>query len=722
MTGSFRMRLGAALLLCGFLPVFAAAQDSLPQNGLPTSEPIVTAGDGDADITTPDSVARTTAAGDDANATQTVYRPDFFERFQPNTASDMVAQIPGFSLRGGGGGARGFGEANSNFLINGRRPSTKGQDAGDLLERIPASSVLRIEVLDGASLDLPGLSGQVVNVVARTVDLSGSWNYAARFEEGTAPQLLDGRVNLSGETGDLGFSLTLNSGQFTRTEDGFEIFASDRTDRGGVVFEDRREFIHSDLQRPSVSLNLSWSPDNGHVANVNTRLQTQNSNANVREIFTAATSDGETGTSEGNNGEDEVEYEISGDYALPAGPGTLKFIGLWRDEDSDFTTVFTDAVDGANPVQLVFLRAEDEQERIARAEYSFGIGEAHDVQASLEYAFNSLDSRTSFSSTQFEGEVLDAVRVEEDRFEGRISDSWTVSDRMTLQGSIGAEYSELGVVGPGEDPRSFFRPKGFLAASYQINPLYTARARIERGVGQLNFGTFVSRRGLIDNTETSGNEEIVPDQFWNVSAELERSDPKLFSARIEPFYRRISDPIDQILFNDGSQGPGNLQSAKRYGVEAEATLLMDSLGVPGLRFDIEGLVADSSIDDPLTNRSRALNNQTLWEYEIEARYDIPNTIVALTAEIEDGHFAPEFRFDEIRRTAFEAPEVELGIILKDIAGMQLGIRVQNVTDSGISRERERFFTDQLRLGPIGQFERFERFRGRRLSIELSGTF
>ena len=685
-----------------------------------TTEPVVTGGDGSADVTTPDSAATRTGSGDDADALLQTYPPSYFEQFQPNTALDMVAQVPGFSLRGGGDGARGFGEANANFLINGRRPSTKGQDAGDLLNRIPADNVVRIELLDGASLDLPGLSGQVINVVARAVDLSGSWDYAMRFEEGTSPQLLDGSVSLAGKTGDLGFALTLNSGQFTRTEDGVEIFATDRLDRAGTVFEDRQEFVFIDNQRPSVSLNLSWTPESGRVGNLNARLQKPNNNSGAREIFTALTPDGETGTSEAVSGEDEVEYEISGDYAFPAGPGTLKFIGLWRDEDSDIATIFTDGVDGEVPTQLVFLRDEIEEERIARTEYAFGIGEAHDVQVSAEYAFNALDSETSFTGTSFDGAVLDAVRVEEDRFEARVSDSWTISDALTLQGSLGAEYSELGVVG--DAARSFFRPKGFLAGSYQFDDRYTVRGRVERGVGQLNFGTFVSSRGLVDDVVTSGNDEIVPDQFWNLSVEFERTDPALFSFRVEPFYRRIEDPIDQVLFADGTEGPGNLDSAELYGITTDATLLMDTLGVPGLRFDLEFDLRGSGIDDPLTEERRRLNSRRRYGFELEARYDIPGTGIALTGELEDERFNREFRFEEVRQILVPEPTVDAGIIFKDVAGLQLELRVQNLTDAPIIREREVYFTDALRLGPIGQFERFERNRGRRLSIGLSGTF
>jgi len=67
------------------------------------------------------------------------YEPDYFSQFQPNTARDMVARIPGFALEGGEGGERGFGQASLNILINGRRPSSKSSGAGEILGRIPNS-------------------------------------------------------------------------------------------------------------------------------------------------------------------------------------------------------------------------------------------------------------------------------------------------------------------------------------------------------------------------------------------------------------------------------------------------------------------------------------------------------------------------------------------------------------------------------------------------------
>ena len=169
----------------------------------------------------------------------------------------MVSRVPGFTLQDGGGGERGFGQASLNILINGRRPSSKSSDAGDILGRIPANKVERIDIADGASLDIPGLSGQVANIITSEGKLSGSWKYSARFEEGTEPQLLEGEFSLSGSRDNLEYVASLDIGQFTFTEVGEEQFF----DGNGNLFEDRSEDIFFYGNRPGASLNLTYIPD-----------------------------------------------------------------------------------------------------------------------------------------------------------------------------------------------------------------------------------------------------------------------------------------------------------------------------------------------------------------------------------------------------------------------------------------------------------------------------
>ncbi|MEO0447492.1 MAG: hypothetical protein AAF191_15575, partial [Verrucomicrobiota bacterium] len=65
-------------------------------------------------------------------------------------------------------------------MINGQRISSKSTSARETLSRIPATNVERIEIVEGASLDIPGLSGQVANVIATANGMSGTWTYRHR--------------------------------------------------------------------------------------------------------------------------------------------------------------------------------------------------------------------------------------------------------------------------------------------------------------------------------------------------------------------------------------------------------------------------------------------------------------------------------------------------------------------------------------------------------------
>jgi len=116
------------------------------------------------------------------NAAPTALRntllPSEFARFAPRTALDMARQVPGFPIEEGGDD-RGFGQADTNILVNGRRISGKSNGPVAALSRIPAKAVVRLEILDGASLDIGGLSGQVLNVVTTTSSgIQGRYRYA----------------------------------------------------------------------------------------------------------------------------------------------------------------------------------------------------------------------------------------------------------------------------------------------------------------------------------------------------------------------------------------------------------------------------------------------------------------------------------------------------------------------------------------------------------------
>ena len=651
----------------------------------------------------------------ESSANSQSYKPDYFTQFQPQNANDMVRQIPGFNIQGGGGGNRGLGQANLNILINGRRPSSKSSGANQILGRIPADKVIRIDIKDGASLDIPGLTGQVADIITGGSELSGNWEYDAQFEEGTEPQLLRGEVSLSGEIGKIAFVTNFQNRQFVATEDGVETFANGNN----VVFENRLEDIVIQNVRPTANVNLTYEHDADHVVNFNGSIGHSNRNNSFRETFIAVMDPGNTGRSRSESGEDELEYEIGGDYSLPLFDGSLKLIALHRFEDSKNRDTFGEFIDGQSPSFSIFDRHTLEGEYIGRTEYSFQTGPKHDWQISAEGAFNYLDRETLLIENGITSE-FDQTRVEEKRLEGNVPNSWSVLPTLNLQTSLGTEYSELQVTTLSSPARTFVRPKGFIAASYTQTPQYTWRARLERDVGQLNFGTFVAGVDLTEGIATAGNSDIVPTQFWNAELELERQDSDIISGTVRSYIRFIEDPIDRIFFADGSEGPGNLDSALEYGIEANATWLMTSIGFPGMRLELEGELGDSKIEDPVTGEQRRINRTDIWSWEVNWRWDIPRTFYAMGLNFEHDRESPFFRLDQTFDTRIDKPFGFAFVEHKNLLGMQVRLYAQNLLNNNIIRPRDIYEID--RNGPLIERQNFSRSRGRRIGIRFSDTF
>ncbi|HEX9954691.1 MAG TPA: TonB-dependent receptor plug domain-containing protein, partial [Allosphingosinicella sp.] len=138
------------------------------------------------------------------------YTPADFARFAPKNALDMLRQVPGFVIKEAAQ-ERGLGQATGNVLINGQRISGKSNDVLTELGRIPAGNVTRIEILDGATLDIPGLSGQVANIVAKSGGaLSGQFAWEPSFRQRNSdPVWTRGSVSVSGKKGPFEYTLGL---------------------------------------------------------------------------------------------------------------------------------------------------------------------------------------------------------------------------------------------------------------------------------------------------------------------------------------------------------------------------------------------------------------------------------------------------------------------------------------------------------------------------------
>lgn len=217
----------------------------------------------------PEDGGISTQSADDTAARRS-FTPEDFARFAPRSAFDMAQQVPGFSIEEGDG-ARGLGQADTNVLINGRRISGKSNGPVAALQRIPAEEVVRLELVDGASLDIGGLSGQVLNVItASTGKITGQWRYAPQFRSrGTPARLLEGEISIAGGGEKTEWTLALENNSNRRGNDGIEsVF-----DSAGTLIDTRDEQANFDSDRISLSGSFARVATNGNVLNLTGEVQ-----------------------------------------------------------------------------------------------------------------------------------------------------------------------------------------------------------------------------------------------------------------------------------------------------------------------------------------------------------------------------------------------------------------------------------------------------------------
>jgi len=655
-------------------------------------------------------------------ARSNIYEPVYFERYAPRTALDMIARIPGFQINSSDD-RRGLGQGGANVLINGERLTGKS-DPFDQLGRITAGNVVKIEIVDGASLDIPGLSGQVANITTQTDGISGTWEWRPQWRQNLEANFANYEVALSGETGNLAYSLELRDSSFRSGARGPEIL----TNSLGIVFETREEDGRNNGDRPGASINLTYKPKADHIANVNAEFNLFNFNGREISRRTAITEAGQNREAIFTNSEDEWNTEISGDYQFPFLNGKLKVIGLYQFEHSPTVGQFEIFEAGQSIDNSRFLQSSDETESIIRTEYSWSASEGRDWQIGLEGAFNVLDIENQFverdNNGDFIGDDPEQSEVSEDRAELTITHSRALSSKWDLQASLGGEYSKLTQVSAASsvvNEREFFRPKGFLAATYKVDDSFSVRSRIEREVGQLNFFDFISTVNLTDNLDQAGNPDLVPQQSWAGELEFDKDfgQGNTFKAR---FYGSlISDIVDRIPVGINGDAVGNIDKASQYGVDFTATLKGEKWGIDGTELNLQLEFRDSSVDDPVQGFARRLNRDKITYYSVDFRHDIPNTDWAYGLFFDRFIEAEVFRLTTRQQFTFTKPFTIIFLEHKNIAGLKVRASLLNLLDSGERFERS-FFDARRDLGRLERIESRERKFKPFFRLNISGTF
>jgi hypothetical protein len=526
----------------------------------------------------------------------TSYPAAFFDSAHPNTANDMIARLPGFTLDTGSS-VRGYEGAAGNVLIDGQRPTSKTDDLGSLLARILASQVERIDVIRGGA---PGIDMQGKTVIANVIRKKGAggWNLLVHYADQTST---DGRrfpflrLEASGNFGSRNWELSFDPGRFM--DDGFGDGPLSDTNADGSLRN--LAYIHSQASGTQLPLTGAFeTPFAGGRLRLNGRLFSQVYNSNELDTFSQP-----AGLTQHDHGDDnKFQTEFGGDYVRPLSARlNLELLALRQTKHEVTADDFQAPAD-----HDVFHLVQDTAETIARAVGKFQQRPALSWEFGGEYALNTLDSATRLSHNDAPIAIPAAnVRVEEKRWEVFFKTVWRPLAPLTVEGALRQEGSHISSSGDVTLAKSLYYTKPRVLVTWQVDPDTQLRLRYEREVGQLDFGAFVASSALSSGVVTAGNPNLVPQEDWASEVAVERRFLGSGDLGLTVRHLKITNVVDRAPLGD-FDAPANIGNGTEDDVVANLTVPLDRLGLKGAQARGSYTRRWSQVTDPTTHEPRPI--------------------------------------------------------------------------------------------------------------------
>ncbi|GAB4196630.1 MAG: TonB-dependent receptor [Wenzhouxiangellaceae bacterium] len=635
----------------------------------------------------------------------------------------MVERVPGFTIDDGDG-SRGFGGAAGNLLINGERPSIKQDTASQILERIPASQVQRIDLIrgQGGGLDLRGQAVAVNVILSKQTATAYTWEVVVEQDTDSGGPTPTGTLSMNDRWGETQYTLAAEARQFFFGNPAEEILIIGDTDS-----ERRDEYERTKGHGFDLNLN-SESQWGGSVVHFNAEIGYETRRFIERSSrfplvtqrqFTQVDQDSDT---------DIFNLELGGDSEwLLSDHWIAKVIALHRQQEQDaVSSVVTRDV----AEQLLSGSSADTEshssESIARLEFDWTGWSRHTLEFDIEGTFNVLDNQLRLVNDAGDGSGPQPVdvpgantRVEELRGDIRLADSWRL-DHWVMETALGAEISDLSVSGDSDNQRDFFFMKPSWTLTYAPNQQRQTRLRLLREVAQLDFANFVSATNFNDQDFDLGNAELGPDRTWVAEFSHEHRFGDLGVVTLTLFHNWVEEVQDLLPAGGIFEVPGNIGNGRRWGAELETTLPLQPLGIQGGRLDIDARWQDSSVTDPVTGRKRVFSLEREFEIFFRFRQDLQAERWAWGWNIEMLAESPFFGVDELDLED-RGVDFELFIETTRWWGVKMNLTVQNVGNREFVRDR-RVFSGQRDLSPLAFRELRDRRRDRSILFTVSGSF
>lgn len=648
------------------------------------------------------------------------YQASYFDKYSPQTALDIVKNVPGFRLTLDKDDIRGFGATAGNVLIDGKRPSSKSAGIEEALKRIPASKVEKVVVIRGNS-SLSQTSGQ--SVIVNVIQLESL--AASRVSVGiqshsknhtVSPNLeLSSSATLSGWRSSVNFNVSQNN--YGRDTTG----TVTTLDTGATqAFTEKQEieltdaFVSADTSKEFSAGRLSFTSQLGsskyvpvterqvYVGPTTENLATDFYNKRVSEYFA-----GEFGADWEQSFADTWNWKLI---------GLFNWQNWWVDAGNSLNSNTNDFISGN---QYRFDESKDE--KVLRTIVANKVNDTFSFDFGGELTVNRLDSGLTLHSLQANGELGDllssnATYVTEDRSELFVNTTFNV-EPFILRIGLNYEQSSISVDGEakGDNDLSFLKP--FLGLTYNLSEKSQLRLNYKKEVGQLDFSDFAASVDLLNDRDFSSNAQLKPDQKKALVLSYDHQLGADSVISVSTFYEKRRDVLEQVLLPNNQQTLGNAGDATAYGGEVLYTTPLNFIGLENALLDLELSVTETEFEDPLTGEERELTASKSPEFTLRYRHDLE--LVSWGLEYRNGVDTDYYYVAEYEKLSKDAS----GLVFIEWSRWQdslLRFEVSNVDVP--SRNRARYFYDIDRSNDLESRQSLDDDYGFYASLTFSYSF
>jgi len=612
----------------------------------------------------------------DADRGVIAYPASFFAAMRPDTAYDMVLRVPGFTFDDGSA-VRGLAGAAGNVLIDGQRPSSKTDDLIAVLRRIPANQVARIDLIRGGQ---PGIDMQGKAVVANVIrKAGGGFSGAATVGQfTTADGYTDPQARLEG---------TWRSGD-SRLDGAVSTFKGHDGSNGNG----ERFIFGPDGRLRDQSMTRNAAPNWQYKANgsyerpvlggrirFNIALEDQPVRLDSADDFRVA------GRQRERVRQDVADAELGLRYNRDlAGGLSLEAFGLQHLNKTGVDSVFVTSSDDQH-----FSLASTGGESVGRGVLHWRPKAGLTVDTGGEYAYNWVQTRTSFLDNGVDIPLPAAnVRVEEGRAEGFGTATWRARPTLTVEAGVRVETSTISSSGDVTLSKTLTFPKPRLLVTWSPSAADQVRVRVEREVGQLDFGSFAASASLNGAGIVVGNPDLTPQQDWVVEATYERHFWNDGVASLTARRLQLTDVIDRApVFSPSGvfDTPANIGDGTETDLVVAFSLPLQRFGIAGGTLRGQGTWRDSEVTDPTTGAKRRISGQHALDAELHFTQDLPAWNLAWGADLNPPFRERFFRFDEID-TNHQNLSWDVYADYKPRPDLTLRVQLYNKSDYDVGRE------------------------------------